>query len=160
MLAFVGFSLAVMVTLFVVFCIDAINWNENNQDGILASLFGAAWLAFFYGIFASIASAGPFILLGGFGAFIGWKLKLIRWWTCLLGGGLLSMLPLSPVFIFGTVVSSSIKGRLPDSLGMDMLGFLALGLCGSIAGFCFWLTLRFLRFPDIDGPVDFSKLAQ
>ena len=69
------------------------------------------------------------------------------------------MLPLSPVFILGTMVSSSIKERLPDSFVIDMFAFLALGLCGSIAGFCFWLALRWLRFPNVDGPVYFSKLA-
>ena len=169
-LAFVGFSCAVIAMLSLVFLrIMAI----KAEDGTLAAgttpgemLLGAAGLAFIYGILFSIALAIPFFFLGFLTGLIAWKLKILRWWTCLIIGGVLCMVPMAVItypMALGTFISAGIKGGplfsrdLLDIAGM----FLASGFYGSIGGLCFWFALRILRFSDITGPIaypiQFSK---
>jgi hypothetical protein len=169
-LAFVGFSCAVIAMLYFVFLrIMAI----KAEDGTLAAgitfgdrLLSAAGLALIYGVLVSIALAVPFFLLGFLTGLIGWKLKILRWWTCLILGGLLCMIPMAVItypMALGTFISAGIKGGpLFSSDLIDIVGmFLASGFCGSIAGLCFWLALLILRFSEITGPIaypiQFSK---
>ena len=153
--SFVAFSLAVIAVLFVVLFIDAIKSNEKYHESIPVLLLSAAWLALVYGVIASIVSATPFIVLGAPAALIGWKLKLIRWWSCLFGAGLLSISPVVLILMLNTLVRFVFRERLPDSSELIAnVGFLlALGFCGSVSGLCFWLTLRLFRFSDINGPI-------
>lgn len=152
--AFVGFSFTVIGLWLVLFLVMGIRDTSNVSVSIPNLLIGGTFFVFGYGIITSIASATPFFALGVPAAFIGWKLRLIRWWTCLVGGALLSI---SPMMLIVTIVTigRSLGGNFPawKEIIETAAGFLALGLCGGVGGLCFWLTLRFLRFPDIDGPI-------
>jgi hypothetical protein len=153
--AFVGFSFAVILVLFFGFLKTIYTKPDGASLGVM--FFGAVWLAFIYGVLASIALAVPFFVLGFITMFIGWKLKILRWWTCLVSGGLLSSLPMAFILI-PLSLGFLIPGHPPHiSDVIDIIGmFLGSILCGSISGLCFWLTLRFLDFPEINGSIAHS----
>lgn len=169
-LAFFGFSCAMIATMYFVFLRILV---YKAEDGTLAAgttlgetLLGAGWFAIIFGILFSIALAPAFFFLGLLSGLIGWKLKILRWWTCIIIGGLLLMAPMTVILgpmALGTFLSASLKGGpLISSDFIDVIGlYLASGLCGSVSGLCFWLALRLSRFSDITGPIaypaQFSK---
>ena len=169
-LAFVGFSCAVIAMMFFVF-LRILAYKA--EDGTLAAgttlgetFLGAGWFALIYGILFAIALAPAFFSLGFLTGLIGWKLKILRWWTCLIIGGLLFMAPMTAILApmaLGTFLSASIKGGpLISTDFIDVVGiFLASGFCGSVSGLCFWLALRLSRISDLTGPIaypiQFSK---
>ena len=156
---FVGFSFAMITVWYVVFLVSAI--EGNAQDGIPALLLSGVIFALGYGIIMSLASATLFFFLGILAALIGWKLKLLRWWTCLIGGTFLSISPLALIFTLGSIVRF-LGGHFPDSREIleTVAGFLGLGFCGGTGGLCFWVALRLLRFPNLDGPIYASQSAK
>lgn len=150
--AFVGFSFTIFFVLFLGFLKVIYTKPDGATLGVM--FFGAAWFAFIYGVLASIALAVPFFVLGFIIMFIGWKLKILRWWTCLVSGGLLSASPMAFILIpisLGFLIPGH-PGQISDVI--DIIGmFLGSILCGSISGLCFWLALRFLDFPEIHGSI-------
>ena len=160
-LAFIGSSLAGIAVCFIlfliIFIIGIIKGTLGNTLGSIILLpLVTAFFTFMYGILAPIFSAIQIIVFGVPAAFVGWKFKLIRWWTCSLGGVLLSISPWALFYMLGTILKSS-TGDIP-SLNETIIGagiFWTLGFCGGVGGLCFWLTLRLLHFEDINGPITY-----
>jgi len=112
--------------------------------------------AYFVVSFAASAIALPFVIIAVvlFGipvAFIGWRLGLIRLWTCVLAGFFLSSIP-GGLFLYSVYsgVSSSASGvqywinGVPTSAGLFQftLLVLAIGFSGALGGYSFWLIWR------------------
>jgi hypothetical protein len=106
--------------------------------------FAVAFFVSAYTIPAAIICVGslgfPIIL-------IGWRLGLIRWWTCVVVGFFLSSFP-GGLFLWNTYskTTSSANGIVPTSAGWIQFANLVLimGLLGAIGGFSFWLVWRWL----------------
>jgi len=159
-LAFVGFSFAFFPVLSIgFFRIMTIKASDNTlPDGMtfVDMLVMAVVLSFLYGIFVLIPLCVPFFIIGIPAALIGWKFKIIRWWVCLLGGGLITTTPvafiLTPITLgFFLRGGSVFSGDMFDIATM----FLGSSFCGVASGLSFWLTLRFLHFSDISGPITY-----
>ena len=164
--AFVSSSLVGTLIFFILFMTILISGGLERRysiafDQIPILIITAAFFTLAYGILAPMFALFQIVIFGIPAVLIGWRLKLIRWWTCVVVGFFLSSFPWSLFAIFVTIVQSSSK--YPPHLDEILFGvgvFLVLGLCGAIGGFCFWLTLRLLHFPDVNQPKQLLLVMQ
>jgi hypothetical protein len=164
--AFVSSSFVGMVIFFILFITIIISGGIQGRYSIALDqmpilIIAAAFFTLAYGILAPMFSLFQIVIFGIPAVLIGWKLKLIRWWTCVIVGFFLASFPWSLFAILVTIAQNS--SRYPPHLEEIVFGvgiFLVLGLCGGIGGFCFWLTLRLLRFPDINQPKKLQLVMQ
>jgi hypothetical protein len=122
--------------------------GESGPADTVRVTFGIALFIAGYAVLAGIPCAGclgiPVILLG-------WRLRLIRWWTCVIVGFFLSSIPggLYLVDTFSKTTSSAngvqywIHG-VPTTAGLIelIISILVMGFMGALGGFSFWLVWR------------------
>ena len=172
--AFAGFSLSVIAMMFIGFLkISFIKpdmefvFTKPDLESLMSTLFFTLVVALYYSVFLLPGLVIPFFSIGIPAALIGWKFKIIRWWTCLIGAGLITAYPLALIAtpsMLGTFIIGFMKGDwfYVGNNVIDITGlYLGSVFCGSISGLCFWLALRLLRFSDINGsiayPLQFSR---
>jgi hypothetical protein len=150
--AFVGFCFVFIVALSIAFFIGMI--QQENGDTLGTMLIVAPMLALAYGIAWSVALAIPFFPITILISLLAWRLKIIRWWTCTLGGCLFCVLPLGVMLLLPglAILFMGVSEHWIDILSI-IGGLFAAGLCGSVAGLFFWITLRLQNFPDVSGPL-------
>lgn len=114
-------------------------------------IFGVAFFLTSYAVIAAIPCAGLFGLPA---ILIGWRLGLIRWWTCIAAGFFLSSIP-GGLYLWESTTNarttSSANGiqywinGAPTTAGLiQYLGsVLVMGLMGALGGFSFWLIWKF-----------------
>jgi hypothetical protein len=162
MFAFAGFSLAFIVVLsfgFVRILYSKIEDGTLTEDlSLMDAFFQGGMLAVIYGLLFLIALAVPFFIIAIPAALIVWKFKIIRWWVCMAGGGGICAIPIAIMLIpiaLGTL-GRLFFGENPRFWNdmFDIFGmFLGAVFCGTTTGLCFWLTLRLLSFPNMNGPI-------
>src|SRR5215217_6117119 len=96
-------------------------------------------------------------LLGLPATLIGWRFRLIRWWTCVIAGFFLSSIP-GGLFLWSTYSrgSSAANGiqywinGAPTRAGLIQYFIIVLitGLLGALGGFSFWLVWRLFTPPN------------
>jgi hypothetical protein len=165
-ISFLSSTIAGIVLFFVTFLIFfstgvAKGEFENPVGSIFMLPIASAFFTLIYGILVPIFSTLQIIIFGIPVAFIGWKFKFIRWWTSLIAGFLLSIFPWGLLYGIGTILqSSSVEFSNSSETIVTVVVFWLLGSCGAVGGYCFWLTLKLLRFPDIDGPLDIPQFLK
>lgn len=152
---FVATTAPVVVTL-VFIPILTIIFDFGCEGSRCVGIDGSIVLGFWFFVFAlpiAILHTGIFGLPA---AVIGYKTKMIRWWTCTLIGFLIGYLP-----SFISIATTNIKSipNMKDFQGPDWLLFPAtlplaliaplligifMGFFGAIGGFSFWATWRLL----------------
>ena len=118
--AFAGFCLSVIAMMFIGFLrIIFIKPNmefvfmKPDLESIMGTFFSTLLVTLFYGVFLLPGLVIPFFSIGVPTALIGWKFKIIRWWTCLIGAGLVTAVPLALIAIpsmLGTFIFGFMKG--------------------------------------------------
>ena len=164
--AIVSSSFVGIVIFFMLFMIILIAGGVEGHYSIafdkLPILFiTAVFFTVAYGILVPMFSLFQVIIFGIPAVLIGWKFKVIRWWTCIVTGFFLSSFPWSLFGILFAIMQSSSGYPLQSKEIIIGIGiFLVLGLCGGVGGFALWLTLQLLRFPYIDSPKQLRLFMQ
>jgi hypothetical protein len=120
-----------------------------NESSPVSIVLGIAFFISFYAAVAAVPCAGVF---GIPAILIGWRLRLIRWWTCVIVGFFLSSVP-GGLFLFSAKSNSTSSANgiqfwihgVPTIAGMIeyLISVMIMGLMGALGGFSFWLVWRF-----------------
>jgi len=145
---------AVAFTVFLVFYFAVGALSDPTPHDFVEIIAGAGYItlvALFMGFAALIVSSLYIIFLGLPASIIGWWLRLIRWWSCIIIGFILGGFPLALLELsrgegsYTTVgnVPLKIDGVLTHEGWIDLAQKVGLmGLLGAIGGFAFWLVWR------------------
>ena len=153
--AWASSSCVAVAILFIAFMAILVSGGIEGRPSIAVDqlpllLFTTVFFTLLYGIWLPLFSLVQILIFGVPAILIGLRFKLIRWWTCIMVGAILSGFPWSLIWILITMAEggSPYAPELNEILiGVGLI--LALGLCGGLGGLAFWLVLRRLGFPNI-----------
>jgi hypothetical protein len=111
------------------------NLYKSTFESIIMLPIGAGFFTLMFGVLIPFVSAFQVIIFGLPAALLGWKFNYINRASCLITGFVLASFPWAELSIL-----------VPPAA---LVEFVIMGICGAVGGFCFWLTLRSLKFPKV-----------